>query len=287
MFWRRTISAIVLIALVLSGFLFTHFYVRLIPIGFLIVIAFFGVSEACQLLRKIHLPARMPLAFLATGCLCVSAARGQLEHLPLILFLTLFGAFLVEMGIQRKDDAFQGAIEGVSGTIFAVVWVGTPLAMALDLYMSRDLFSLEGVEGRRWLKLLFAVVWTTDSFAYIVGKNIGRRKLTPISPKKTWEGAIGGMLGGGVLIPVLLTLIWPEAYPSQRLKEYIGVGCVLSILTQWGDLAESLIKRQADVKDSGHTFTGHGGVLDIIDGLLFAAAGLWCYVWITQPALLH
>jgi CDP-diglyceride synthetase len=291
MFWQRTLSAAVLIAIVLSGFLFENQFVRYIPIVFLIVIAFFGVSEACVLFGKIGLPARRLLAFLATAGLCLSAGLGQLEHLPLILSVTLLLAFLFEMSRHRDD--FSGACESVSGTMLVLLWVGLPLAMGLDLYVSRGLFPpeganqlSEGVGGRRWLKLLFAVVWSTDSFAYIAGKTLGRHKLTAISPKKTWEGAVGGLLGGGVLIPIVLSLLFPKPYPMSRIGEYILVSCGISILTQFGDLGESLVKRQAGVKDSGHTHTGHGGVLDIIDGLLFAGAGLWCYVWLTDRALL-
>ncbi len=291
MFWQRTVSAIILIAIVLSGFLSQNVAARMIPIVFLFVVAFLGVSEACVLLGKMGWPARRLIAFAATACLCASSALGQLEHLPLVVFATLLGCFLVDILHPREE--FKGSTESVGGTLFVLMWVGLPLAMGLDLYVSRGLYGQSGagglslgVEGRRWLKLLFAVVWTTDSFAYIVGKSIGRVKLTPISPKKTWEGTIGGLVGGGLVIPVLLTQLFPRAYPSSRMLEYILVSLGLSILTHVGDLAESLVKRQAGVKDSGHTYTGHGGVLDIIDGLLFGSAGLWCYVWFADRAVL-
>lgn len=290
MFWQRTLSAAVLIAIVFSGFLSTSPVARATPLVFLVIVAFLGVSEACALLKKIGLPARRLLAFPAVACLCASAALGELEHLPLIFSAVLFGAFLLEMARKRPD--FKGATESVSGTMLVLLYVGLPLAMALDLYVSRALFTSPsdglspGIEGRRWLKFLFAVVWSTDSFAYIVGKSMGRRKLTPISPKKTWEGAIGGLLGGGLLVPLALSFLFKDVYPAARLGEYLLVGCGLSVLTQLGDLAESLLKRQAGVKDSGSTYTGHGGVLDIIDGLLMASAGLWCYVWLADRALL-
>jgi len=284
MFWQRTLSAFVLISLVLSGLIFTGLIARFIPIVFLIVVALLGVVEACKLLAAIGLPARGSLAFVSAMCLCASAALGRLEHLPMILAITMMGVFIIHIFSPPKE--FKGAVENVAGTLIVLLWEGLPLAMALDLFVSRDLFSMEGVEGRRWLKLLFAVVWSTDSFAYMVGKSIGRRKLTPISPKKTWEGAFGGLIGGGILIPVLLSYIFPTPYPHARLLEFILVSCGLSVLTQLGDLAESLVKRQAGFKDSGTTYTGHGGILDIMDGLLFASAGLWCYVWIMTPHVL-
>lgn len=284
MFWQRTVSAVILVAVVLSGFLFTNLWARLVPIVFLVVVALVGVIEACRLLRRIGLPARVGIVFPATLCLCASCALGELEHLPLILAVTMILGFLAEM--RKTACEAPGAVEGLAGSALALLWVGLPLALALDLYVSSDLFSLKGVEGRRWLKLAFAVVWTTDSFAYIAGKNFGRHKLTPISPKKTWEGAVGGFLGGGILIPLALMGALPQAYPWSRALELLLVSCGMSVLAQWGDLAESLVKRRAGAKDSGVTFTGHGGVLDIIDGLLFACAGLWCYVWIAHRAAL-
>jgi phosphatidate cytidylyltransferase len=290
MFWQRTLSAALLIAIVLSGFIYGNVFLRMIPIVFLIVVAFLGVTEAARLLEKIGMPVHRGLVFAATACLCASTALGCLEHLPLILAISLWGAIGIEMSRYRENSP-GSVIHSIGGTLFVLLWVGLPLAMALDLYVSRDLFSMEGVEGRRWLKLLLAVTWATDSFAYITGKTFrGLGKIHPLSrlsPKKTWEGAIGGLVGGGVLIPIILSLIVPRAYPADRLlTELIPVACGLSILGQIGDLGESLVKRQAGEKDSGITHTGHGGVLDIIDSLLLAAAGLWCYVWLTQPSLL-
>jgi phosphatidate cytidylyltransferase len=118
--------------------------------------------------------------------------------------------------------------------------------------------------------------WGADTFAYFVGRAIGRRKLWPRhSPKKTWEGLAGGV-GGGMfgawLAAALGGLWWPGA---------VVLGAVVAIIALFGDLAESMMKRQVGVKDSSNLFPGHGGFLDRIDSLLFVNVVIYYYaVWI-------
>jgi phosphatidate cytidylyltransferase len=126
--------------------------------------------------------------------------------------------------------------------------------------------------GAGWLYLICAVTWLQDTLAYFVGKSYGRHKMTPsLSPKKTWEGAAGGMAGailGGVLAILICGLPAP-----------LWVGVVLGIaggvIGPLGDLAESMIKRQAGLKDAGHLIPGHGGLLDRIDSFMFTAPALY------------
>lgn len=115
---------------------------------------------------------------------------------------------------------------------------------------------------------LLAIVWATDSFAYFVGRVIGGAKLWPqISPKKTWSGAIGGLIGG-----VAVGVVVARVVGVTVTLELAIVALVLSILSQSGDLFESWVKRHFGVKDSGNIIPGHGGMMDRIDGLVFAAA---------------
>jgi phosphatidate cytidylyltransferase len=121
--------------------------------------------------------------------------------------------------------------------------------------------------GLRALFFLFAVVWATDIFAYLVGRSIGGPLLWPrLSPNKTWSGAIGGCLGGvaaGVAV----------AYASGGSRGAVAgvLALALSLVAQGGDLFESAIKRRFGVKDTGHLIPGHGGVMDRLDGFLVAA----------------
>jgi phosphatidate cytidylyltransferase len=125
---------------------------------------------------------------------------------------------------------------------------------------------------------LLAVVWSTDSAAYLAGSVFGGPKLAPlISPKKTWAGAIAG-LAAGVGISILLA----ELAGLTATLQFIGASLVLSFLTQCGDLAESFLKRTFGVKDASDLIPGHGGALDRLDGLMFATAGLAAFIALGQ-----
>ncbi|HYF62392.1 MAG TPA: phosphatidate cytidylyltransferase, partial [Herpetosiphonaceae bacterium] len=131
--------------------------------------------------------------------------------------------------------------------------------------------ALEGLRlapGAAWIFATFAVTWASDTGAYFAGRAFGRNKMSPrLSPKKTWEGFAGGTLasiGAGVGIVALLGL------PVSPLVG-VALGLIGAIGGTLGDLAESMLKRQAGVKDSGNLIPGHGGLLDRVDSLLFTA----------------
>jgi phosphatidate cytidylyltransferase len=119
---------------------------------------------------------------------------------------------------------------------------------------------------RGWIVLLFAIIWVGDSAAYYGGRALGRHLLAPaVSPKKTVEGAIAGLVGS--MIAGAIGGIWLLHEPGMRI---IGVSAVTAAVGQIGDLAESVLKRSAGVKDSSSILPGHGGILDRLDSLFFA-----------------
>jgi phosphatidate cytidylyltransferase len=162
---------------------------------------------------------------------------------------------------------------------FTLVSLLISLARRHDFWLTGGLFyaGLSGVslaalrgnnaDGLVTILFLFAVVWATDIMAYFVGRSIGGRKLAPsISPGKTWSGAAGGTffgIVGGCLVA------WLAGQPLSILL--VAITAILSIGSQIGDLFESFIKRRFGVKDSSHLIPGHGGVMDRVDGLVFAS----------------
>jgi len=127
--------------------------------------------------------------------------------------------------------------------------------------------------GLVWTILAIVTVWATDGGAYIVGTTMGRRAFFPsISPKKTWEGAIGGWVAATLATSAFA---WVFGLP---LLPFGALGFGLGLAATFGDLAESLLKRQSGVKDSGTIMPGHGGILDRMDSLLFAAVFIYYYV---------
>jgi phosphatidate cytidylyltransferase len=127
---------------------------------------------------------------------------------------------------------------------------------------------LDQAQGLSWFVYLLAVVFAGDTFAYVFGVLFGRHKVMPsVSPKKTWQGSMGGLVGSLAASAVCGYYLFPEISMSFLLPLAVCAG----FAGQFGDFFESLLKRVADVKDSGKIMPGHGGVLDRIDGVLFAA----------------
>jgi phosphatidate cytidylyltransferase len=130
--------------------------------------------------------------------------------------------------------------------------------------------------GAAWILFLYATVWASDSLAYYVGKGIGRRKLyREVSPNKTVAGAVGSVIGGMAGALILRALVAPQL----GIVSAAFIGIAVGIISIIGDLVESMFKRDAGVKDSGTIIPGHGGILDKIDGSLFAGPLLY---WILK-----
>jgi phosphatidate cytidylyltransferase len=129
--------------------------------------------------------------------------------------------------------------------------------------------------GLHWFLLLLAVIWTGDTAALAVGKKFGRTRFAPVlSPKKTNEGAIAGLLGGIAAAALLQHFLFPDL----PLRHVLISAVLLGFFGQLGDLAESMLKRAAETKDSSQLIPGHGGVLDRMDSLLFAFPVLYIYM---------
>jgi len=153
----------------------------------------------------------------------------------------------------------ENALASASSTLYGVFGIALP---------STALCALRAFSPRAVL-FLFLIVWGCDSFAYYTGRSLGRRKLAPVvSPKKTWEGTIGGLVGATVIGAAAgAWSVLPELGPARGAL----AGALASTAGQIGDLVESLWKRGAGVKDSGVFLPGHGGFYDRIDSLLYAA----------------
>jgi phosphatidate cytidylyltransferase len=196
------------------------------------------------------------------------------------LLLPIIGAaaiaFLITCSFRSSIDT---VLRDTAFSVFGVLYCGLSL-LVIPLIWNRP-------GGPSLLIFLFCVVWMGDIAALYIGRNFGRRKLSPrLSPNKTWEGTIAS-LAGSLLITALLVLLARHApggvlaYPGP-LAWWLALSVVINIAAQIGDLVESAIKRGAGVKDSGAMLPGHGGILDRIDALLLAAPALWYALWIRQ-----
>lgn len=204
--------------------------------------------------------ARVPAALAALG----AAAAVAFEPAALAPVLA---AALVLIGVaELAGGSADGALGRAGGAVFAVVYLGLPIGFLAAL-------RLEG--GPELLSLLLVTVIASDTAQYYGGRTLGRRLLAPtISPKKTVEGAAFG-IAAGMLVLGLDPGGWlPELAPAGR----VGLGAGVAVAGIAGDLFESRLKRAAGVKDSSALIPGHGGLLDRVDGLLFAAPAYWLIV---------
>jgi phosphatidate cytidylyltransferase len=145
--------------------------------------------------------------------------------------------------------------------------------------------SLRGLpDGKWWILVVLPAVWFADSGAYFIGKRFGRHKFSPrLSPNKTWEGYFGGIVVAAVLTPLLVVIWQAVMVTNTAITPMRGalIGLVMGIFPTLGDLGESMIKRQAGVKDSGKLLPGHGGAFDRIDSWIWAVViGYYMIYWL-------
>jgi phosphatidate cytidylyltransferase len=219
----------------------------------------------------------------------LAALAGGREEAALGLTAVAVGLPLVEAALIRPRLTADGSRDwslGATGTLY----LGVPLFAAVTLRGTdgaveagwlgelAERLSPGWDDAPRGLGLLLTVIlvtWLNDTGAYLVGRSFGRHKLAPaVSPKKTIEGALGGV-GAAILTALAAEAIFGLGLSLGGAALF---GLVLAVVGQVGDLAESLVKRQAGVKDSGTLIPGHGGVLDRIDALLFALTAGWLLV---------
>ena len=219
-----------------------------------IAVAVMAVNELIVIARATRLQLSMTAAAFATS-LVVGSSR--IPHaLDLFLVTALIGAAALTLG------AWQGgpdALATVSASLFPALYIGLPIAAMVGI---------RALGGPPALFLLMLTIIVSDSMQYYTGRLFGRRPLAPlVSPKKTVEGAMGGFVFG----TALFTIVGAWWLPAVPVGFRVLVGVTLVALGIAGDLFESMLKRSANVKDSSSLIPGHGGILDRIDALLFAA----------------
>jgi len=189
------------------------------------------------------------------------------------LFLTLALLLIMALELTRRDN--RTAVYNIATTIMGVVYVAF---LASHIVLLRELPRSVGAPyslGASFVYLAFIVTWASDTGAYFVGSTIGRHALIPrISAKKTWEGA-----GGGLLFSILGAFVARMTFaPYLGAWEAVALGSVASAVGLVGDLVESMIKRNAEIKDTSGLIPGHGGVLDRFDSLLFTAPLIYYFL---------
>ena len=161
--------------------------------------------------------------------------------------------------------------------LLGLIYITMPIVMMIDVAHKWHIYTTDNTNYVEFLKiipcLIIFSIWINDTMAYLVGSVIGKTPFSKISPKKTWEGTIGG----AILCVIVISLI---AYFTEliKVKDAAIIAALCAIFGTLGDLFESKLKRMANVKDSGSFMPGHGGFLDRFDSLLFAVPAVWIYI---------
>jgi phosphatidate cytidylyltransferase len=161
-------------------------------------------------------------------------------------------------------------------SMLGLIYISLSLGMLLNLRTIYPGTALETVNKLLVLAIILSL-WVNDTMAYLVGSLIGKTPLSDISPKKTWEGTIGGIIFAVIAMGAVGYFL-SSGFEMQAVSQWMIVAAIAAIAGTIGDLLQSKLKRLADVKDSGHILPGHGGFLDRFDSLLFATPFIWLYI---------
>lgn len=250
------------------------------------------------------LPAMWVLVFvLAVGAMCefhkLTAKLGAFENQPLLVYDTL-GVLALAL-LPAMTQAPKSHIATVVCLLFVLFYVlSRPILSLYNANMKESLVNLSfGIFGLAYVGLplaamgwiglmvggpwillgMFILIWLNDTGAFVIGSMIGSRRLFErLSPKKSWEGFVGGLVFciiGAVVYYYCAKAHLPVGISVVEMGIY---GAVVSVVATWGDLFESMLKRAAGVKDSGNILPGHGGVLDRIDSFLFVSPATLLYI---------
>lgn len=264
-FWQRSITG-VLYVVVLLGMTFYN----PITLGILFLVM---TTIACNEFYTIAIKGdNFPQKFagIATAVLSFGLSfMVAFYELPVkylsLLIVAVFLIFIAEL-YRKKNNPFRQ----IAFTLLGVLWIGLPLSLIPFLVSLKGGFNPEILAG------CFYLVWANDTGAYLTGRKFGKHKLFErISPKKTWEGAVGGVI-------LALALCYPIAqyYTVLPLIDWAVLGVLVALTGNFGDLVESLYKRSKNIKDSGTILPGHGGILDRIDSLLLVIPFVFVYLYI-------
>ncbi len=268
---QRTITGVLFVAILVGGILFSplSFGALFIAISALSIYEFgrlmnrtegVGINKAITMLGGIYL-------FLAFMGFCIGSVGSEI-FIPYVLLLLYL--MISELYLKKANPILNWAY-----SMFSQLYIGLPFALLNVLAFQTEVEN--GVVS--FVPMLplsvFIFLWINDAGAYCIGSLIGKHRLFErISPKKSWEGSIGGGL-----LTVGSAFLLGHFFPFLSLSEWAGLALTVVVFGTWGDLTESLMKRQLQIKDSGNILPGHGGMLDRFDSALMAIPAAVAYLY--------
>jgi phosphatidate cytidylyltransferase len=265
-FLKRTLTGTIFVAVLIIGILSHPF--SLFILFFIITLA--GLNEFFTIVKKDnnnlqkYLGICSGLMIYCSACLIASGYVNNSIFLTIIPFITCI--FLIEI-YQHKENPFQN----IASTILGVIYIAVPFSLLV--LAGFPIYNITSYHPHIILGL-FILFWASDTGGYLVGITFGRHPLFPrISPKKSWEGFIGGQI-----LTIIIAIILSYYIRELQFTHWIIIAIIVSIFGVWGDLTESMLKRSFNLKDSGNILPGHGGILDRFDAVIFAVPVVFIYL---------
>ena len=255
---KRSFSGIIFVLIFISAILFSKE-------SYLVLITIFGFLCVWEFIRMIKLKSFASYIFLAAVLFLIVKKQDSYATTGILIITIISSLFLIYQLFTKKEIKFSDDRSKLGVTIRYVIFSMCFLVL-LPFYENSFHPSL--------MICILSIIWVNDSFAFLVGKNFGKNKLFPsVSPKKTIEGFLGGLV-----FSLLAAIIISKFNLDFSMLNWLVISVIVSVIGTIGDLVESKFKRQAKVKDSGNIMPGHGGILDRLDSLLFAAPFVYLYI---------
>lgn len=268
----RTITGVVFVAILVGCILGSWISFTVL---FMLITAL-SIKEFCDIVNEREDVQVNTMICTVAGTYFFGAVSGFCSQLTTSAVFIPYLLSIVYLLVCELYQNHEHALNNWAFTMLSQMYIALPLGSLNALAFQNDPTSSIGVVYQSILPLsVFLFLWSSDSGAYCFGSLFGKRKLFPsISPNKSWEGSIGG----GV-IALIVSQILASYDPSLSRMEWFGFALVVVIFGTWGDLVESLLKRQLGIKDSGHILPGHGGMLDRFDSSLLAIPASVIYIY--------
>ena len=234
------------------------------------IINIIALYEFSNMVKKVGLHINLTMSIICGSLLLISGFCDIFWDYNKIYFIT--SALVLCIAIINLYGEHNLAFQNISLTLFSIIYISVPFTL---------MFYIPNIFTEEWdfkiAFLPFLLVWTNDTFAYLSGISLGKHKFFPsISPKKSWEGAIGG----GIFTIIMSMLI--ANYTGLSILEHVIMAIIVVVFGIYGDLIESMYKRNVGIKDSGNIIPGHGGILDRMDSILYVLPAIYIFFKIIE-----
>jgi phosphatidate cytidylyltransferase len=260
MYLKRLVVALILLPVI-------YIYIMYLPPKyFLLLLVSASLIAMLEFFSMYHVTGILKYACFLFGIAIINVSFISKDHLLDVIIISVLVAMVLRLLVKRDP---QSSLRDIAQPVIGLIYI--PVFLAFQAYIMRF--------GPEWIIFLYASVWASDSMAYFVGKGMGKRKLyVEVSPNKTIAGTAGSIIGGTICALIIKATI----IPSLSTFHAIFIGLIMGFTSVIGDLVESMFKRDAGVKDSSLLIPGHGGILDKIDGILFAGPVLYWILFFSR-----